>query len=186
MFPLLVRAYGKETVARVMNLHPAVDSGSPSPLCLATLENAVWLMRPLVLIEADVEFEGCNSGAALMAACEGGNIDAFKFLVCHKARLSYSHGNIAEGRLPLHRSAVEAARKHPVIFRWLLVERHTEQLKIMARTEQGNLGSTSDDSDEVRCWSGPVRAGMPLQTSERRQIWKSFMFASLAPVCLTL
>lgn len=43
----------------------------------------------------------------------------------------------------------------------------------MGRPEQGSRESISDGADEVRCWSGPVRTGMSLRTSERRQVWES-------------
>ena len=172
-FHLLVRAYGKETVARVINIHPAVDSESCSPLCFAASDNSIPMMQNMILIGADIEFEGCMSGTALMAACDYGRLDAVKFLVRRGARLLYSCDKGSEGRPPLHRSAIVAAREHPDVLRWLLVERHTEQLKIMGRAENGDHAASSEGSNEVHCWSGPTRAGMTLRTSEGRQIWES-------------
>lgn len=172
-FHLLVRAYGKETVARVTNIHPAPEEGSVSPLCIAAWHGSIRMMKNMMLVGANIEFEGCKSGTALMAACDYGRFDAVKFLVRHGARLSYGYENGSDGRQPLHRSAPEVAKRYPDILRWLLVGRHTEQLKIMGQAEHGNQGSISDGSDEIRCWSGPTRAGMAFRTNERRQIWES-------------
>lgn len=117
-FPLIVRAYGKETLVRVMNLHISVDPESSNPLCLAASEGSIQMMRNLILIGADIEFEGCKSGTALMAACKYGRIDVVKFFIRHGARLSYSCDDGAKGRLPLYRSALEAARNHPDVLQF--------------------------------------------------------------------
>jgi len=172
-FHLLVRVYGKETLARVLNFHPAANSESCSPLCFAASDSSIQMMQNMILIGADIEFEGYKGGTALMAACDYGRLDVVKFLVRRGARLLYSCDKSSQGRPPLHRSAIVAAREHPDVLRWLLVERHTEQLKIMGRAENGDHAATSEGSDEVRYWSGPTRAGMTLRTSERRQIWES-------------
>lgn len=173
-FHLIVRAYGKGCLARVMNLHPPATHESFSPLCLAAWSNSVAMMQNLILIGADIEFEGCESGTALMAACEHGRLPAVKFLVRRGARLEYTSNrervaSAAESSQSVYRSAIVAAQMHPEVLRWLLVERHTEQPKIMDHPEQWNGPSASSDAEATAYhWSGPVRAGMRLLRSERR------------------
>ncbi|KAM5347246.1 hypothetical protein ACJ41O_010251 [Fusarium nematophilum] len=77
-FQMLVRALGKDEVGRVLNVHP---SHGCSPLCVAAWHECVEGMKNLVSVGADIEFEGCDSGTALMAACEWGRLDAVMFLV---------------------------------------------------------------------------------------------------------
>ncbi|KAF5005773.1 hypothetical protein FDECE_7802 [Fusarium decemcellulare] len=148
-FHLLIRALGKGTVAYVLNLHP---TGGRSPLYVAAWFGYVKAMENLISIGANIEFEGGTAGTALMAACKVGRIDAVKFLVRCGARLDYF------SKTQGFRSACLAAKSHPRIIHWLLVGRHSDQLKITAP----NPGEVCEGSTGGRCWSGPTRAGFPL------------------------
>ncbi|KAM7194353.1 hypothetical protein V8F33_007241 [Rhypophila sp. PSN 637] len=172
-FHLIVRAYGKDCLARVLNLHP--PAGDLGPLCLAACYNSVAMMENLISIGADIEFEGCSYGTALMAACDYGRLSAVKFLVRRRARLAYfSRGQVDRNGTGMYRSAFQAARQHPAVLQWLLVQRHTEQMKITDGLDQADGSTPSEHTTPgLGPWSGPVPAGMRFRQHEKRQEWES-------------
>lgn len=113
-----------------------------SPLYYAAscgqLQTAVVLVRAGAL----VNLEGGPYGTALMAASAYGRLPVLRFLVRNGGLLCYT-------KLGKWHSAVAAARHHPKIVRWLLVERWTEQPKL------GWLGDISEAiSASESAWSG--------------------------------
>ncbi|KAF4454137.1 Ankyrin repeat, partial [Fusarium albosuccineum] len=137
-FHLLIRVLGKGTMEYILNLHP---TGGQSPLYIAAWFGYVKAMGNLILIGANIEFEGGAAGTALMAACKGGRIDAVKFLVRYGARLDYF------SKTQGFRSAFLAAKSHPRIIHWLLVGRHSDQLKITA-PNPGEVALPSSDPNQ--------------------------------------
>ncbi|KAK4217524.1 hypothetical protein QBC37DRAFT_479716 [Rhypophila decipiens] len=172
-FHLIVRAYGKECLARVMNLYPA--AGELGPLCLAAYHDSVAMMENLISIGADIEFEGCSHGTALMAACDYGRLSAVKFLVRRGARLAYFSRSQVDGNgTKMYRSAFQPARQHPGVLQWLLVRRHTEQMKITVGLDRADGSTPSEHTTQgLGYWSGPVPAGRRFRLDERRQEWES-------------
>lgn len=172
-FHLLVRAFGKECLARVINLHPAAGDDY-SPLCLAAYYDSVAAMENLISIGADIEFEGSIWGTALMTACDHGRLSSVKYLMRRGARLIYtSSGNRDGNGRVTHRSAFQAAKRHPRVLEWLLVGRRTEQKKSTDRFDQGGGSTMLKIREEIHHWSGPVRARVTLSKGQRRQRWGS-------------
>ncbi|KAM7191730.1 Ankyrin repeat-containing domain protein [Naviculisporaceae sp. PSN 640] len=172
-FYLLVRALGRDNLARVINLHPSESEGY-SPLCIAACHDSVTTMENLILIGADIEFEGSIYGTALMAACDHGRLSSAKFLVRRGARLTYTlRKSGGENGEIIYRSALQAARKHPQVIEWLLVGRHTEQRKIWEMSQHENDSTVSESCEGAYHWGGPVRAAMILSKLQRKQSWES-------------
>ncbi|OTA97079.1 hypothetical protein M434DRAFT_392249 [Hypoxylon sp. CO27-5] len=105
-------------------------------------------MGNLLTLEANLEFEGCPDGTALIAACHAGRLESVIFLVRRGATLSYHGPNgfrtAFDKRTPKH------------ILQWLLVTRFTDQGKI----RETPVGSSSSMSAILRPWSGIVKTEM--------------------------
>jgi ankyrin repeat protein len=97
-----------------------------------------------LLLEAGaaLELEGGPHGTPLMGACEGGIFDNVKFLVRRGAKLMYQNNN---GET---KSAIVMAKYHPLVTRWLLVTRYTEQDKIRERAD------VSTEAMDTSLWTG--------------------------------
>ena len=99
-----------------------------SPLCtaarLASIESVIILLD----LGANIEAEGCEHGTVLMAAATYGRLEIVKLLVYRGAKV-YTN---SEG---LSRNAVFAAKSHPKIQHWLLVERYVDQFKLTVDAE---------------------------------------------------
>ncbi|KAH8899008.1 ankyrin [Thozetella sp. PMI_491] len=103
---------------------------------------------------AKIDYDGCPSGSALMAACFCGRIKAVQFLVRRGASLEYNGGSG-------YASAVALAVEHTDIIRWLLVTRFMEQPKIMT-------GRFEEEAEE-KYWSGVVKAEWVIAGEDARQ-----------------
>ena len=68
---------------------------------------------------ADLELDGSDHGTPLMGACATGRLPAVKHLIAKGAKTSY----IRDGQMF---SVVTAAKLHPPVVRWLLVDRFME------------------------------------------------------------
>jgi ankyrin repeat protein len=105
----------------------------------------------LLAAGADLELEGGPCGTALMGACDAGRLESVKVLVRYGAKIEYlnSAGVVV--------SAIKTAKYHPVLVRWLLVSRFTEQRKIREKPDGSSEGK------EMKFWSGSkiVTAFMP-------------------------
>ncbi|KAL8856080.1 MAG: hypothetical protein Q9178_007275 [Gyalolechia marmorata] len=82
---------------------------------------------------ADLEIDGSDHGTPLMGACATGRLTAVKYLIAKGAKTSY----VREGDVF---SVLMAAKLHPQVVRWLLVDRFME-LRFLA-----------DGSDAVEGW----------------------------------
>lgn len=147
-FRRLVRAYGNDVLRRVINVHPA--DGGWSPTCVAAWYGLLGSLKNLVLIGADVEWEGHETGTPLMTACERGHLRIARYLIQQGAKVEYMSARTGE-----YRSALQAAGGNERLRQWLLVGRWLEQLRI------GDVDGNPER--EVVCWSGYVQARVPLR-----------------------
>ncbi|KAI0383992.1 ankyrin [Hypomontagnella monticulosa] len=143
-FQLFWRKIPHSDLRRIANTEP-IDCWSP--LCRFASLGALVAVENLITLGADIEFEGCPEGTALMAACSAGRLESVIFLVRRGAALSYF------GRDGF-RTAVDRSKTPQSIIEWLLVTRFTDQPKIMDVSSDGS----STGSAVVRPWSGIRKA----------------------------
>ncbi len=144
-----------DTFKRVLNLQP--ERGI-SPLCRASSRGMLEIMENCLTMGAEIDFDGCSLGSALMIACACGRLDAVKLLVRRGAAISY----IGE-RGPT--SAVVAGHRSKKIIAWLLVGQFNEQRRL-----KGDENPSSDPGVNTECqlWSG-IRTA-PLRLYGRREM----------------
>lgn len=159
-FPLYLRKLGPRTFGKIVNL----ESRDPwSPLCLAATQGQTLAMENMIRLGARLEFEGCPSGTALIAACAVGRLESVKFLIRRGSLMAYeSPGGF--------RSAIVTARSFKNIVDWMLVGRYTEQAKLSnydATTLSDNI------TDEPKYWSGISKAELPVTGILERHVRES-------------
>lgn len=138
-YRVVCKHYGLRDVKIWANLQP--DQGW-SPLCRAASQNCTETMDNCLSLGADIEFEGCPLGSALMIASACGQLEAVKLLVRKNARVCYE-GRV--GRLSVFKVATSKTVKA-----WLLVGRFNDQQRIKNTVEH--------TSKETKSWSGFVQA----------------------------
>lgn len=154
-YSLFLRKLGLERLRKLAHLEP---SDSWAPLCIYASLGDIIAVTNLLELGASLEFEGCPSGSALMAACSAWQLQTVRLLVRRGASISY-HGPNG------FRSAVDVARRNKAIVDWLLVGRFTDQKKISVPAVPGS----STDEFDAQPWSGPVKAELVISgTSQRR------------------
>lgn len=154
-YGLFLRKLGLKKLRKLAHLEP---SDTWAPLCIYASIGNINAVTNLLELGASLNFEGCPSGSALMAACSAGRLQTVRLLVRHGASISY-HGPNG------FRSAVDVARRNKAIVDWLLVGRFTDQKKISVPAVPGS----STDEFHTQSWSGPVKAGLVISgTSQRR------------------
>ncbi|KAF4967728.1 hypothetical protein FSARC_4789 [Fusarium sarcochroum] len=134
------RRFGSETLQRFANLNP--EKGW-SPLCRAASQNAIDKMENCLSLGADIEFEGCPLGSALMIASVCGQLPAVKLLIRKGAKVCYTgrHGFL---------SVFSVARSKSVKS-WLLAGRFYDQTRIKQVPED-------EPDNQTRPWSGFAQA----------------------------
>lgn len=159
-FKIYLRRLGSERLRALAKLQP-IDGWSP--LCMTASIGQTLALTNILKLSANVDFEGCPCGSALMAACSAGRLKSVQILVRHGAAISYrgAHG---------FRSAVYAARDHKAILAWLLVHRFTEQRKLSDPVESE---STAHSAEDVKPWSGVVRRDLIITDRAQRQVHES-------------
>ncbi|KAF2488661.1 ankyrin [Lophium mytilinum] len=148
-FEFYRRGLPHSTFARIMNIQP---ERGVSPLCRASSRGILEIMENCLKMDAEIDFEGCSLGSALMIACACGRLDAVKLLVRRGAAISYV------GKNGLN-SAMIAARRSKRVIAWLLVGQFNEQRRL---NDSGELASSSGVSREVRPRSGIGTAALRL------------------------
>ena len=83
------------------------------------------MVGTLLNVSADIEVEGGEHGAPLMAACAAGRLLTVKTLVAKCARTSY---NNVDG---ITRGVLRAAKSHPEVREWLLVGRFRDGPRLL-------------------------------------------------------
>jgi hypothetical protein len=166
ILPMLIRRIPAEFLPdALINVWPA---RYVSPLCNAARRGNVEALKILVRYGADLEFEGCDDGTALMSASRAGHLQAVEYLVRAGARISY----IKDGKM---RSALLSGERFSIVTRWLLVGRWTEQRQIVLRE------NNNDNKVNHKPWSGIVTVEMELYGAgnQHGQLWKETMFEYL-------
>lgn len=144
-FKLYRRHLPHDTFKRILNLQP--ERGM-SPLCRASSRGMLEVMENCLTMNAEIDFEGCSLGSAMMMACACGRLDAVKLLVRRGAAICYV------GKKGLA-SAVIAGRRSKAVIAWLLVGQFNEQ----KRLKHGDQASSSDGvHTKVQLWSGIGKA----------------------------
>ncbi|KAI8712007.1 NACHT domain-containing protein [Fusarium sp. LHS14.1] len=137
------RRFGDSVLKRWLNLQP--DRGW-SPLCRAASRGSIKIMENCMEMGAELDFEGCPLGSALMIASACGRLEAVQLLVRRGAAVSYS------GRIgPINVVSVARSRK---VKSWLLVGRFNDKLRLHESEE----ASTFHANKPVSNWSGIVQA----------------------------
>ncbi|KAI2601749.1 ankyrin [Hypoxylon sp. NC1633] len=145
-YPMFRRRIPFDDLQRITNLQP---NDAWSPLCLSASKGEVLMMRNLLALQADLEFEGCPDGTALMTACRAGRLESVIILVRRGAALSYDGPNG-------FRTAFDKVRTPQHILRWLLVTRFTDQARIKNTSDD----NSSTEPTVLRPWSGITKASL--------------------------
>ncbi|KAF4969327.1 hypothetical protein FSARC_3401 [Fusarium sarcochroum] len=131
-----------ETVfERWLNLQP---SKGWSPLCRAASLGSVTIVENCLSVGAEIDFEGCSLGSALIIASACGKLDVVKILVRKGAAIGY-----IGRRGPI--DAVSVARSN-VVRSWLLVRRFSDLQRLK------DSDSDVSSGDEIKLWSGILKA----------------------------
>lgn len=134
-----------ECRARVVNFEPGHGLNVVFWAILLDLDDKVRLFLDAGF---DIDREWHGRGSALMFASSVGAFKCFKLLIQRGAKISY----LGTGRRePVMRSAVEEAKRHPSLLRWLLVDRY---YKTDYLTEKEHNGPDTI----TKPWSGPRKA----------------------------
>ncbi|KAI1413183.1 ankyrin repeat-containing domain protein [Hypoxylon sp. FL1857] len=133
-----------------LKISSSVTAGEGSLFHLAASWGLVKALENILTIGADLEQECGKHGTALMISATNGRLDAVKYLVRKGAKLSYERNGIA-------RSAITAALEHEEVLHWLLVARHTDQLKVTY------CETDSHESAPTHHWSGIHAVPIPLK-----------------------
>ncbi|RDW87034.1 uncharacterized protein DSM5745_03676 [Aspergillus mulundensis] len=144
--PRMLRVLGKRTMR---TMFPTERLNRDSLLCVASAQGLLKPCQALLLMDAELDFEGHQLGSALMVACAGGQMDAVKFLVRAGAKTRYFSTRDNQWK-----SSLSCAEFYPLIQRWLLVDRYLDQRKL---TSAPHSASPRD----IRPWSGGAYAELP-------------------------
>ncbi|RGP58703.1 hypothetical protein FLONG3_11416 [Fusarium longipes] len=148
-FRMFFKRFGYESVKQWVNLEPVEGW---SPLCRAASQNCTKKMENCLSLGADIEYEGCPLGSALMIASACGQLEPVKLLIRRGARVHY------KGRVG-YLSVLRVARSK-IVRSWLLVGRFNDQQRIGDITE-------NHSTMEMRPWSGLVQARVNLHGYQR-------------------
>lgn len=161
-FKLYRRQLPHDAFKRIMNLQP--ERGI-SPLCRASSRDMLQIMENCLAMGAELDFEGCTLGSALMIACACGRLNAVKFLVRRGAAIFY----ISKNGLT---SAVIASRRSKAITAWLLVGQFNEQKRLRFDDDEAS-SSSGAGSNLLRPWSGIGKINFRLIGRHQMQIHES-------------
>ncbi|CAF3488621.1 unnamed protein product [Fusarium graminearum] len=123
-FRLFQRRFSRPIFKQWLNLEP--DRWC-SPLCRAASMDFLDAVENCLSMGADIDFEGCSWGSALMIASACGKLASVKYLVRAGAKIDYI------GRRGYTSALSVTVSK--VVKQWLLVGRFVEQKKISVGTE---------------------------------------------------
>jgi hypothetical protein len=154
--PKINRRFLKPGQPPIIDLHP---SQTISPLCAAASYGDATTLEGLLSMGAEIEFEGCEHGTALMAACSTGDMDAVKFLVRRGARVFYTS---EQG----FRSAIIAGSRYPAVVSWILTSRFIDQPKI-----ESIYDDEERRSHNISLWSG-IRQAIYYPTRSQRRTFR--------------
>ncbi|KAF5639652.1 ankyrin repeat [Fusarium sp. NRRL 52700] len=129
-FRYFKRRFSESTLRRWMNLEP---NRGWSPLCRAASLDLIEEMENCLSIGADIDFEGCSWGSALIIASACGRLDAVRHLVRAGAKIDYlgKRGHVS----------TLSVTESKVVRDWLLVGRFVEQPKIATAADCETSGT---------------------------------------------
>ncbi|KAH8680575.1 ankyrin repeat-containing domain protein [Xylariales sp. PMI_506] len=166
---LLVRRIPAELLPALVNVWPP---RYVSPLCNAARRGDLRSVEILLAHGADLEFEGCDAGTALMAACMAGHVHIVKYLVRAGAKVCYQRGGVGDSgagdddgkkEAVVFRSALVAARKFSAITDWLLVRRWTDQNCLTQSADVSQEQDVADDAvARIGPWAGVITVELEL------------------------
>lgn len=146
-FEDISRALPRDILRKVLNLEP---QHGRSPLCEAASYDFVDIIENCLSAGADIDFEGCPMGSALMVASACGNLNAVKLLISCNASTHYVGANGYRDCYTL--AGTDEIRN------WLLVGRFSERSTIQG----GEKSSLTGDEPEVKPWGGVAQARLLL------------------------
>lgn len=158
-YRLLHRYLGQE---QLLHLSNSVTTGETSLFYLAASGGHTTAMENFFAIGLSLELECCQEGTALMIASAHGQLEAVKYLVRRKARLSHESPDDGHQKSAF---AAAAAQGHEEVLRWLLVERHVEQPKIT----HGVLDHSEQAGVQTGNRSGIQQVKLPLKWEWRQR-----------------
>jgi ankyrin repeat protein len=115
--------------------------GCATPLYTMARSDAVQVVELLQRSGAMLNLEGGTEGTPLMGACKAGRLEVVKYLVRNGAVLSYTkYGAVV--------SALKKAASFPLILRWLLVGRFTDQRMVTFDGLTNGVAAEADECDD--------------------------------------
>jgi len=136
----MIRRLPSEVVNYLMELRGQKWNSALYIACTeGPIENVMWLLEAGAILDN----EGGPCGTSLMGACNAGYLKAVKILIRRGAALTYKDGYSKQV------SGLLAAKHHPKVMRWLLVDRYVEQKRIEFEIE-GDA-----QKRKINFWSGP-------------------------------
>jgi ankyrin repeat protein len=135
----ILRRFSPNTITKLVNFRVKHQG---TPLYLSATGGHERNTELLIDAGALIELEGGEFGTPLMGACEAGRLQQVKVLVSRRAKLVYLNERSQMV------SAIALAKHHPLLIRWLLVERHIEQLRICQDSD------ISTKSSRIIPWMG--------------------------------
>lgn len=142
----LLRALPEECLPTMINFE---SRNMLLPLCYAARTGNVENVKLLLKNGANIELYSRFEGTALIAACSAGELESVRCLIRHGAKL---HATLRGEQI----NAFQAARNHKHIIEWLLVGKHTDQLKLTAYSKWDTEVSA------VKLWAGIRELQIPL------------------------
>ncbi|KAF2496420.1 ankyrin [Lophium mytilinum] len=149
------RALGQ---ARLKALIPLEPLSGQSPLCIAASNHLLESAEALLSLGANIDFEGCPVGSALMAANSKGDLQMVKLLVRSGAKVIYF---IRQDNL--WRNAFGYGEEWPTTSRWLSVRCHFGPLMLEYASQED-----IQDQRQTRPWSGLVGVEISLAGRQLR------------------
>lgn len=157
-FKSLSRALPRDILRKVLNLEP---QRGRSPLCEAASYDFVDIIENCLSAGADIDFEGCPTGSALMVASTCGSLKAVKFLISRNASTHYVGANGYRDCYTL--AGTDEIRN------WLLVGRFSERSTIQG----GRNSSLTTDEPKVKPRGGVAQARLLLCGKRERRLTES-------------
>lgn len=157
-FENISSALPRDILRKVLNMEP---QRGRSPLCEAARFDFVDIIENCLSAGADIDFEGCPVGSALMVASACGNLNAVKFLISRNASTHYVGANGYRDCYTL--AGTDEIRN------WLLVGRFSERSTIQG----GRNSSLTTDEPKVKPRGGVAQARLLLCGKRERRLTES-------------
>ncbi|KAL4877626.1 hypothetical protein BJY04DRAFT_197960 [Aspergillus karnatakaensis] len=154
--PRIRRALGTEST---LKMFPLTTGPLKSALCIAAAIGDTHCCQEYISMGADLEAIGHPLGSPLAVAIYHKHFDLAKYLIRMGAKIT-NRGR--EGSYML--SPFQYAVQHPRFYRWILIERYTDQRKICPIEH-----NTEKLSQDFKPWSCSRKARVPLVVKRARR-----------------